>query len=63
MTTTTAAASSTASLAKPGDGMTVGLFITCINDVMFPQTGQAVVKILERLGCSVEFPRAQTCCG
>ncbi|NLA29430.1 MAG: (Fe-S)-binding protein [Propionibacterium sp.] len=48
---------------KPGAGMTVGLFITCVNDVMFPQTGQAVVTILERLGCKVEFPRAQTCCG
>ncbi len=63
MTTTTAAAGSTASLGRPGAGKTVGLFITCINDVMFPQTGQAVVKILERLGCTVEFPRKQTCCG
>ncbi len=48
---------------RPGEGMTVALFITCINDVMFPQTGIAVLKILERLGCKVEFPRAQTCCG
>lgn len=64
MTTTTAASSSTAkSPGRPGAGMTVALFITCINDVMFPQTGQAVVSILERLGCQVEFPRAQTCCG
>lgn len=64
MTTTTAPQSGTAAApGRPGAGMTVGLFITCINDVMFPQTGQAVVKILERLGCSVEFPKAQTCCG
>lgn len=64
MTTTTAPLSGAAAApGRPGAGMTVGLFITCINDVMFPKTGEAVVKILERLGCSVEFPKAQTCCG
>ncbi|GAA1398372.1 (Fe-S)-binding protein [Luteococcus peritonei] len=47
----------------PGQGKTVALFITCINDVMFPDTGRATVKLLERLGCRVEFPREQTCCG
>jgi L-lactate dehydrogenase complex protein LldE len=39
------------------------LFITCFNDALFPGTGQAVVKVLERLGCEVDFPFAQTCCG
>ena len=48
---------------RPGQGMTVALFITCINDVMFPRTGQAVTSLLERLGCTVEFPYEQTCCG
>jgi L-lactate dehydrogenase complex protein LldE len=43
--------------------MRVSLFITCFNDTIFPQTGRAVVKILERLGHSVEFPMDQTCCG
>jgi L-lactate dehydrogenase complex protein LldE len=41
----------------------VGLFITCFNDTLFPRTGQAVVKVLERLGHEVEFPLEQTCCG
>jgi L-lactate dehydrogenase complex protein LldE len=41
----------------------VALFITCVNDTLFPQTGKAVVTLLRRLGCEVEFPRAQTCCG
>jgi L-lactate dehydrogenase complex protein LldE len=41
----------------------VSLFITCFNDALFPQTGQAVVKVLERVGCEVEFRPAQTCCG
>lgn len=48
---------------KPGSGMTVALFGTCINDTMFPQTLKAVVTVLERLGCAVEYPMAQTCCG
>jgi L-lactate dehydrogenase complex protein LldE len=43
--------------------MHVSLFITCFNDTLFPQTGQAVVRVLERLGHSVEFRDAQTCCG
>ncbi|GAA0830068.1 (Fe-S)-binding protein [Streptosporangium amethystogenes subsp. fukuiense] len=43
--------------------MRVALFITCVNDTLFPGTGRAVVTLLRRLGCDVEFPRAQTCCG
>lgn len=42
---------------------TVQLFITCIMDTLYPQTGQAVVKVLQRAGCQVEFPAGQTCCG
>jgi L-lactate dehydrogenase complex protein LldE len=42
---------------------TVQLFVTCLVDTFFPQTGQAIVDILERLGLDVEFPAAQTCCG
>jgi L-lactate dehydrogenase complex protein LldE len=41
----------------------VALFITCFNDTLFPQIGRAVVTLLERLGCEVDFPGAQTCCG
>jgi L-lactate dehydrogenase complex protein LldE len=41
----------------------VALFVTCFNDTLFPATGRAVVELLERLGCTVEFPEAQTCCG
>lgn len=41
----------------------MALFATCANDVMFPDTPKAVVTVLERLGCRVEFPRDQTCCG
>jgi L-lactate dehydrogenase complex protein LldE len=41
----------------------VALFVTCFNDTLFPQTGRAVVALLERLGCAVDFPEQQTCCG
>jgi L-lactate dehydrogenase complex protein LldE len=43
--------------------MRVGLFVTCFNDTLFPQAGRAVVTLLERLGCEVDFPLEQTCCG
>ena len=43
--------------------MRVALFITCFNDTLFPDTGRAVVRLLERLGHEVEFPLEQTCCG
>lgn len=43
--------------------MRVALFITCFNDTVFPETGKATVRLLERLGQVVEFPFAQTCCG
>jgi L-lactate dehydrogenase complex protein LldE len=43
--------------------MRVALFITCVNDTLFPQTGRATVALLERLGCEVAFPVEQTCCG
>jgi L-lactate dehydrogenase complex protein LldE len=44
-------------------GVRVSLFVTCFNDTLFPRTGRAFVTLLERLGCEVEFPLEQTCCG
>lgn len=43
--------------------MRVALFITCFNDTLFPNVGIATTRLLERLGHTVEFPEAQTCCG
>jgi L-lactate dehydrogenase complex protein LldE len=43
--------------------LTISLFITCYNDTLFPETGKAVVSVLERLGQTVEFPTGQSCCG
>jgi L-lactate dehydrogenase complex protein LldE len=41
----------------------IALFVTCLADSLFPQVGQATVRLLERLGHEVGFPQAQTCCG
>jgi L-lactate dehydrogenase complex protein LldE len=41
----------------------IALFITCVNDLLYPGTGKAVVRVLERLGHQVDFPQTQTCCG
>ncbi|MHA0044200.1 (Fe-S)-binding protein [Deinococcus sp. PEB2-63] len=43
--------------------MHIDLFLTCVNDALFPATGQATVRLLERLGHTVGFNPAQTCCG
>ncbi|OEJ93644.1 (Fe-S)-binding protein [Streptomyces thermolilacinus] len=43
--------------------MRVALFVTCVNDALYPRTGVATVRLLERLGVTVEFPAAQSCCG
>ncbi|EST38957.1 hypothetical protein N566_04670 [Streptomycetaceae bacterium MP113-05] len=49
--------------AGPGAGLRVALFLTCVNDALYPDTGRAAVTLLERLGAEVDFPAAQTCCG
>lgn len=43
--------------------MRISLFIACYNDTLFPETGKAVVRVLEKLGHQVEFRADQTCCG
>jgi L-lactate dehydrogenase complex protein LldE len=41
----------------------VGLFVTCLADLMRPSVGFASARLLEQAGCAVEVPRGQTCCG
>ena len=43
-------------------GRRVGLFVTCLVDLMRPSIGFAAVKLLEDAGCTVEVP-VQSCCG
>ncbi|MEU4729088.1 (Fe-S)-binding protein [Streptomyces sp. NPDC023588] len=43
--------------------MRAALFVTCVNDALYPRTGIAVVRLLERLGVGVDFPAGQSCCG
>ncbi len=52
------------SLRTPVQGRAhVGLFVTCLVDLVRPQIGFAALKLLEDAGCDVEVPLAQTCCG
>jgi len=43
--------------------MKVSLFIPCFVDQMAPQVGLDTVTVLRRIGCQVDYPQAQTCCG
>ncbi len=41
----------------------VGLFVTCLVDLLRPSIGFAAVRLLEAAGCRVDAPLSQTCCG
>ncbi len=43
--------------------MRVQLFATCLVDTFFPETGEAVVKLLRHYGVDISYPKEQTCCG
>ncbi len=43
--------------------MKIGLFVPCYIDHFYPRVAVATLELLERLGCEVDFPRGQTCCG
>ncbi|TCJ20559.1 (Fe-S)-binding protein [Rubrobacter taiwanensis] len=43
--------------------MKVALFIPCFVDLIYPQVGVSVVRVLRRLGVDPAYPEGQTCCG
>lgn len=43
--------------------MKIGLFIPCYVNQFYPQVGIATLELLEKLGCKVDYPLEQTCCG
>jgi L-lactate dehydrogenase complex protein LldE len=43
--------------------MRVGLFVTCLVDLLRPEIGFSALALLEQAGCKVEVPESQTCCG
>jgi len=49
--------------ALPGAERRVQLMATCLCDAFYDDVARATVEVLEYLGCTVEFPEAQTCCG
>lgn len=44
-------------------GKRASLFVTCMVDMLYPETGMSVVAVLEHLGVEIDFPEGQTCCG
>lgn len=47
----------------PVTGRKVQLMATCLCDAFFDDVARATVEVLEHLGCEIEFPEGQTCCG
>ena len=47
----------------PVEGRQVQFMLTCLCDVFFDDVARAAVEVLESLGCTVDFPEDQTCCG
>jgi L-lactate dehydrogenase complex protein LldE len=47
----------------PPPSTEVYLFATCLVDLFVPEAGLDAVRLLEREGLTVHFPRAQSCCG
>lgn len=43
--------------------MKVGLFIPCYINAVYPEVGRASCELLRRVGCDVDYPLDQTCCG
>jgi len=44
-------------------GKQIAYFSGCLTDRLYPEMGEAVVRVLRALGCDVFFPPAQSCCG
>lgn len=43
--------------------MRVKLMLTCLCDAFYGEVGIATVRVLEHIGCEVQFDPRQTCCG
>jgi L-lactate dehydrogenase complex protein LldE len=43
--------------------MNVQIFVPCFIDQLYPETAFNMVKVLEKVGCNVEYNKNQTCCG
>ncbi len=43
--------------------MKVSLFVTCLGELFYQEAAKDMVEVLEQLGCEIDFPRGQICCG
>jgi L-lactate dehydrogenase complex protein LldF len=49
--------------ASQAGGKRIAFFSGCMTDRLYPEMGEAVIRVLRALGCDVFFPPAQSCCG
>ncbi len=45
------------------ESIRASLLVTCLVDLLYPEVGVAMVRLLRRLGVTVDVPSNQTCCG
>jgi len=50
-------------VASQAAGKRIAYFSGCMTDRLYPEMGEAIVRVLRALGCDVFFPPAQSCCG
>lgn len=43
--------------------MKISLFVTCLGELFYQDVAKDMVEVLERLGCEIDFPEGQICCG
>ncbi|WP_010531307.1 (Fe-S)-binding protein [Lentibacillus jeotgali] len=43
--------------------MKISLFVTCLGELFYQEAAKDMVEVLERLGCEIDFPQGQICCG
>jgi iron-sulfur cluster protein len=48
---------------QPKSKEKIAFYAGCLIDFAYPETGEAVVKLLNKAGVQVVFPEGQTCCG
>jgi len=43
--------------------MKISLFVTCLSELFYQRIAKDMFEVLERLGCEIDFPKGQVCCG
>lgn len=49
--------------ARGASPVRAAFMVTCLGDMFYPEVGVRIVRLLRRVGVTVDFPPGQTCCG